>query len=106
MRVDELRRLLSEGTAGEWAEGPPGVVSMKPGDRPGEGHDLIMYVDRKDARLIVALHNAAPALLKVMEAAEAVSGEAPLLGPHNMLCVVDPKKIDALRRALEAFHAL
>jgi len=51
------------------------------------------------------LHNVAPLLLDVLEAAESVSGEAPLLGPHNMLCVVDPKKIAALRTALEAFHA-
>lgn len=35
------------------------------------------------------------------EAAQAVVDEAPLLGPHNLVCVVDPKKIDALRKALK-----
>lgn len=60
-----------------------------------------MRHDRR-SRLIAALHNAAPLLLDVVEAAKAVERESPLL---DIVCVVDPKKIDALRVALEALHA-
>lgn len=116
MDTKELRALVAAGTAGEWRHerdmNPRWEDGLSDGVIVTDKHRTVLRVDNTlnentiaDARLIARLHNVAPLLLDVLEAAESVSGEAPLLGPHNMLCVVDPKKIAALRTALEAFHA-
>jgi hypothetical protein len=56
--------------------------------------------DEERACLIDRLEATRAELVKLREVAKALVDEAPLLGPFNMVCVVDPKKVDALRAAL------
>lgn len=131
MDTRELRRLLSEATAGDWVYyDTPGVRWDDPracGYDSREPSRRAPYYctgpkcptseqAEADARLIAALHNAAPALLDVVEAAEAMppckcrveDGEA----VQCRLCAMDDtawrRAVGAallqLRSRLEALH--
>lgn len=71
-----LRDLYEKATGGEWFDIPhPKYKSAchritNRADQPWESFGQIAYVGKKNAALIVALHNCLPELLKVVEAAE------------------------------------
>lgn len=84
MTLDNLRQLLDEATPGPWSTWSngfdAGVVSDADGADPndryrslifgGEPHEGYIDPDDADARLVVALRNAAPDLLAAVEALE------------------------------------
>ena len=71
--IEELKRLLAEATPGEWRHIISGV-SWWAGGLYSEDTDshIANYREQCDAALIVALHNAAPAMIAELEAARKV----------------------------------
>ena len=79
MNTKELRELLEKATPGPWAvyrcsfadEDPDSACGLNGGSFDACREECHHTVPLKDAALIVALRNAAPLLLDVVEAAEA-----------------------------------
>jgi hypothetical protein len=67
--IDTLRKLLEAATPGPWYVSATDFLCSRDRDVVGPVHDL----SPTDVALIVALRNAAPALLHVVEAAKAVA---------------------------------
>lgn len=85
--LDELERLEREATAGPWRNGTS-VHRTLYGFGNADGYTIEMLIgmldEPADARLIVAMRNRLPALLKVARAAEAfVRAEAADHGPDG-----------------------
>lgn len=72
-----LRALLAAATPGPWTEGIDGNLRIYGPDCSGEHSGLlaIVYKGRPNVSLIVALHNAAPALLDAAEERDALRAE-------------------------------
>lgn len=121
MDTQELRALLAAGTAGEWCPVRywPDIASDKTSEtgkvvaaredshewptvvRPPNGKELTEQAGA-NARLIAALHNAAPLLLDVVEAAEAMTFTR---WEGDKRWQVSEEDQEKLRTALEALHA-
>ena len=98
-----LRRLLDEATKGPWI-GSPNIPAEPERwwsiDQSLSAGEAIIASDFRvpdDARLIVAMHAALPALLDVAEAAEEICKE-PVVGPHNEDVILN--RVASLREAL------
>lgn len=104
MNTRELRRLLSEASPERWVDGEEREDGTAMVYRPNNGPLRVVVpvaeTTASDARLIAALRNAAPALLDVVEAAEALleAGDNDVGEDEGM------RTVDALRAALEALH--
>lgn len=80
MTIEELKRLESEATAGQWRthrnSSPMTVMRGAVEVRAGEKNEFHPYVGPHNAALIAALRNSAPALLACAElVAEMADGE-------------------------------